>query len=268
MKRSYLCVSWLCVAACGGAADLADAATSLDASVDVMVMDAATAAMDVGTDPGDAGLRDAQADVAEDAASIDAALSDAAAFDGGPVVMEPVYTCTQIQGAAQSRSWFIDELFFDFVAPGTWQRLGGTGINHWRNADSPLWDEDLDHPCDEGQSAPDRVVQVVWGHTIFDTDQWERNMVQAMEVTRSKYPTVRTIVLQPVASRPGCEGSYGTLQHERIVDAIDRLVGEGVEAGPLVSIESCDSINQISLDTLNDEAARRVAAEYGAFFVP
>ncbi len=240
---------------------------------DPMGTDAA-ATPDTGTATGDAATMepDAWGDDASFAPDASAPLdggapppADAASVSDASTV---TYTCTQLHGAAQSRDWFIDGVFESYVGAGTWQRIGGTGINHWRRAGDPVWDETPMPPCAANGDAPDRIVQVLWGHTTFTTDEWERNIRQARDVALAKYPSVRTYVPMPAAGLDGCPGSYASEQNPRIVDAIARVAADtpGVEAGPLIALESCADIESPSLDRLTDDAARRVAAQLGDYF--
>lgn len=184
--------------------------------------------------------------------------------DAGPPAR--TYVCTEIHGAAQSRAWFIDGIFEGYVGAGTWQRLGGTGINHWRRADNPVWDESIENPCTTASDAPDRVVQVLWGHTTFDVDEWERNIREAYDVARLRRPSMVTFVVMAAAGLEGCAGSYAAEQNGRIEQAIARVVGPDIEAGPVVELMSCDQIDRPSLDRLTPEGARFVAHANGAFF--
>lgn len=216
----------------------------------------------------DGGARDAGLTL--DAGPFDAGASfDAGgSFDGGTRSDAGTFVCTQVNGAAQSRDWFIGGAFEALVGTGKWQRRGSTGVNHWRAPNDPVWSEPLDHPCTSNSAAPDRVVQVIWGHTTFTTDEFEQRLREILAVIRTKLPSVRSIVLQPVAWLPGCSGSFASDQNQRILDAIARVVGGDVSAGPDVRLQACSDIAGLSLDALAPAAARRVAQAHGGFFRP
>jgi hypothetical protein len=243
-----------------------DAGLLLDAGV-FDAGEALDAGAETGADAGagDAGSSDAgsstiDAGSARDAGTVrDAGISSR---DGG------TFVCTQINGAVQSETWFVNGTFDALVGPNTWQRLGRTGIRHWLNPGDPTWTETLVHPCAQSSSAPDRVVQVIWSHSTYTTDELEMRLRTVVTVIRQKVPSARSIVLQPVAWLENCPGSFASGLNQRILDAINRVVGGDVSAGPNVKLLSCSDIADPSLDRLTPAAAQRVAQAYGTFFAP
>lgn len=245
-------------------------AGGLDPAPDASVSDAGWA-LDAGDsfelDGGapDSGTIDAGAVVVDAGPSLDAGPRRDA---GTASVDTGVFRCTQIHGAVQSETWFVNGVFDSLVGANTWQRKGRTGILHWRNPSDPVWNEALVHPCAQGSATPDRVVQVFWAHTTYTTAEFEQRIRDVVAVIRSKVPSARSIVLQPVAWLENCPGSFASDQNQRIVDAIARVVGGDVSAGPSVKLLSCSDLSDPALDRLTTPAAQRVAQSYGAFFGP
>lgn len=218
----------------------------------------------------------------------DTSTSGAVETTGDPP--PPQFTCTQIHSAPQTVSryfpeddWFTDGIFESYVGAGRWQRtVEAPGINHWENPDDEVWGPPLKiaHPCDESSDAPDRIVQILWGRSPFESaDDWLGNIRGVVPTIHEKVPSAQSIVLMPAAGRdctfteeevPGY--SYSGAQFDFITEAVDMYVASGedqtVSAGLYLWLPDCDDYRRPydRNDLLTPEAARWAAEEYGEFF--
>ena len=167
------------------------------------------------------------------------------------------FTCTLFVGYSQTDNWFAaaeavlgtegyEELWNSGGAAHLWADPGYAG---WRNA--------MQSPCLRAANSPDRVVLDIT-HDAYLTPAatgatpvgyMERIIRSVVATTRSRYPSARLIVLQPIVGGPNhatCpwpgaqEGVVrATYNHPVIHDAINRVIGGDVVMGPDSSVRTC-----------------------------
>lgn len=127
-------------------------------------------------------------------------------------------TCTVVVGGSvmgnpENGGWYpADSFGFERIVPnGSWQYIWGSGQDNddWANPNSSgwaQWPSGRISPCTTNSLTPDRVV--LWlgiqdqnqGRT---PEQEAAVILQIVATTRSKIPSVQSIVLQPVTGGPG-----------------------------------------------------------------
>lgn len=177
--------------------------------------------------------------------------------DAGWVLISPTgggggekFTCTQAIGFSQTRQWYLDAPDFETtVGSNEWQLLwhGGAAVQRWADPDYVGWSEPLESPCQEGSTAPDRVVLTISGDFQSDPAVWASDIEAAVNTIRGKYPDLDQIVLQPVVGGPdheACEADGGTVRasfnHPFIDQGIALVVGGDIVAGASPEVRSCN----------------------------
>jgi hypothetical protein len=185
------------------------------------------------------------------------------------------YVCSEVIGYSQVRQWFADAPEFEaVVGSDRWQLRwkGGASVNLWSDSSFEGWSAPVVSPCLARSTAPDRIVFSISGGLGTDTAAWEREIRGVISQLRSRYPTARQIVLEPVVGGPGhsiCR--FGTADvrasanHPVIDAAISRIVMGDVVAGASPEVDTCADY-QDALGHLTPAAAGRVGARLGAYY--
>jgi len=172
-------------------------------------------------------------------------------------VASPGFTCTLFIGYSQTDNWFAaaegalgsDRFELLWNGGGAARRWADPGYEGWRNA--------IQSRCAQNGNSPDRVVMDITNDGYLTNAATNGDPVAFMErvirnvlaTIRNRYPSARQIVLQPVVGGPGhatCpragaqEGVVrASYNHPIIHEAIGRVVGGDVVAGPDSSARSC-----------------------------
>ncbi len=186
------------------------------------------------------------------------------------------FVCTQVIGFSQTRQWYADAPDFESVVDDDrWQLLwqGGAGIDRWSDPEFEGWSQQLVSPCSNNSASPDRIILTISGKRQSNPAIWAEQIRAAIDVIRSKYPSVRQIVLQPVVGGPNngeCPIPGGgvvraTANHPIIDEAIALVVGGDVIAGASPEVSSCDDFRD-SIGHLTDSATGTVGRSLGEFY--
>lgn len=180
------------------------------------------------------------------------------------------YTCTELVGFSQTRQWSLDVPDFqDSVGDAAWQVRWAPGgaIYFWADPEYEGWDGAAESPCSTDADAPARVVLTITSQNYEnDASSFVIWIEDAVEVVRSRFPSVEQIVLQPVVGGPGngsCVRDDGgevraSHNHPLIDAAIAQVVGGDVVAGPSPEVPTCDDYAD-SAGHLEDAARASIA---------
>ena len=185
-------------------------------------------------------------------------------------------TCTQIVGFSQTMQWYFGGFQNAVGNPGSWELrwVGGGSIGNWADPNYEGWTDDSNQVdgCDSNSSAPDQGLINISGDFNNDPNYWVQQTQMAMTNLRHKYPSVRTIILQPVVGGPGggqCtfNGNVvrATYNFPYIKTAISRMVGATVVAGIAPTVRSCGDYAD-DIGHLTDAAKGPIGVTIGSYY--
>jgi hypothetical protein len=206
--------------------------------------------------------------------------------------IESSFRRTRVIGFSQVGSprggWFVaGGVFESIVGDDRWELLwnGGAGVDRWRNADYAGWARPLISPC-PGDEPPDRVLLSVSGPYGDDEKAWAEAVAESVKVIRTKIPSARQIILQPVVGGPEgkpCPAPGGgdrkvraSWQHNHIANAIREVVKQHeaneeetgkvqLVVGFLPQVGACDDYSD-ALGHLKPQAAEAVGRRIGEYY--
>ena len=185
-------------------------------------------------------------------------------------------TCTQIVGFSQTMQWYFAGFQSATGAPDRWELrwVGGGSIGNWADPNYEGWSNDSNQVdgCAQNSSAPDQALLNISGEFNNDPNYWVQQTQSAMTNLRNKYPSVRTIILQPVVGGPnGSQCAFNgnvvraTYNFPYINTAISRMVGGTVVAGIAPTVRSCDDYAD-DIGHLTDQAKGPIGITIGSYY--
>ena len=256
-----------------------DAGLVLDGSVGSDGFVDTTAEIDVGPSAPDADRADLG--WAVDSGSADAGRRDVDDLDTGlsDVGAPGRFNCTLVVGYSQvgqnRGGWFVTGgVFESMVDDGRWQLLwnSGGGVDRWQRSGYVGWSRAIQSACTSNRDRPDRVLLSVSGPYGSDISAWVDAIRATLVEIRRRFPSVGTIVLQPVVGGPSHQTcSHGgaevraSWQHAFIDQAIAIVAGPGVEVGASPEVQSCSDYRD-STGHLTVEAAESVGQLLGTYY--
>jgi hypothetical protein len=184
--------------------------------------------------------------------------------------------CTEVIGFSQTREWFLDVPQFEqTVGNDAWQLLWASGadVEQWADPAFAGWTAPKQSSC-TANSQPNRVVLTITGGNgnVSDVSWWTTVIRQAIVTTRSKYPSVTRVLLQPVIGGPQhaiCTYSGVVVQasfnHPYIDQAIANLVGGDVAAGMSPEVRTCADYRD-SRGHIDDRALPAISLAVGQYY--
>lgn len=169
------------------------------------------------------------------------------------------YDCTMVIGYSQCGripdGWYVagtDSIsdFEQVVDNDKWQLLwgGGGGVDKWMDPDYQAWNNAIISPCSKNSNSPDRILLSVSGPHGTDITKWVIDIDSTISTIRSKYPSVKEIILQPVVGGPshqtcfnGVDSVRASWQHVYIDSAIAIVAANDtdVSAGCSPEVQAC-----------------------------
>lgn len=149
--------------------------------------------------------------------------------------------CTLVIGYSQvgfqNGGWFHagpngNSNFESEVGDDKWELLwnGGGGVDLWKDPNYQGWNNVIESPCLNNSNSPIRVLLSVSGPHEEDVPAWVADIQATISTIRSKYPSVRSIILQAVVGGPnhqicfnGVDSVRASWQHPYIDDAIAQV---------------------------------------------
>jgi hypothetical protein len=182
--------------------------------------------------------------------------------------------CTMVIGFSQTQDWYRAGTFEQILPDGEWELLGqgGGAIQLWADPAYEGWSSMIYSPCTTGE--PDRAILTITGQGR-SVAQWMVDIEEAALTTRSKFPSVAEVLLQPVVGGPDhaiCEFGGETVRaaqnHPLIDDAIAQVVSSSnwMRAGFSPEVRTCTDYGD-SIGHLVDSANGPVGAEIATFYL-
>jgi hypothetical protein len=185
-------------------------------------------------------------------------------------------TCTQIVGFSQTMQWYFAGFQSSVGNPRNWELrwVGGGSIGNWADPNYEGWVNDNNQVdgCAQSSSTPDRALLNISDDFHSDISYWVTQTTAAMNNLRNKYPSVRTIILQPVVGGPG--GSQCTFNGSvvrasynfpYINQAIAQMASSTVVAGFAPTVRSCADYAD-DLGHLTDDAKGPIGITIGGYY--
>ena len=182
------------------------------------------------------------------------------------------FVCTHVLGFSQSSNWYNTGQFEKYVAGYAWEAQvpGGGNIANWADPNSFVWTTTINSPCSQGPV--DRVMLNVGPTNDDQLANVEALTRQAIQTIRTKFPSVRQIILQAMIGGPGHATCYvngqpvkSTVYHPTVDDTIARVVGGDVVAGTSPEVSSCSQFTDTS-GHLTRDGSQYMASVLGSFY--
>jgi hypothetical protein len=134
------------------------------------------------------------------------------------------------------------------VGDANWQLLwqNGATVNLWSRDRFEGWQNPVQSPCSQGSDSPDRVVFQVGAFPGATEDDIVAALRRTIANIRSRYPSVREIVLFPTLTGPNRQPCYiggelvtASQSHVLVPSAIEKVTGAGVVGGFTPEVRSC-----------------------------
>jgi hypothetical protein len=154
------------------------------------------------------------------------------------------YACTRVLGFSQTRQWYVSGNFEAYVPAGNWEAQVQNGVTFdlYTDPNSTVWSVPVYSPCSSGPL--ERVVLTV-GIKVADGNLVSK-IRTAIDNIRTKWPSVREIVLQPEVGGPQESVCYyngtpvaSTVQHPSVEAAIAQVAGGDVVIGADPHVSDC-----------------------------
>jgi hypothetical protein len=204
---------------------------------------------------------------------------------------DPCFRCTLVIGysqvgqwSQQGGGWYVTGGEFEkAVGADRWQLLwaGGAGVDRWQNPDYPGWRQPIRHAVPDIADKPDRVLLSISGPYGEDEAAWARAISATIDTIKTKYPSARQIILQPVVGGPGGQTCAppgrpdgrvrASWQHKHIHAAIRQVVKDRGEdsvrivEGFAPQVRTCDDYSD-ALGHLKQEAAAVIGKAIGEHY--
>ncbi len=185
-------------------------------------------------------------------------------------------TCTQIVGFSQTMQWYFAG--FRNTVGNSWELrwVGGGSIGNWADPNYVGWTDDSNQAdgCAQNASAPDRALLNISDDFHTDVSYWVQQTNAAMTNLRQKYPSVRTIILQPVVGGPnGSQCTFNgsvvraSFNFPYINQAIAQMNnGSTVVTGAAPTVRTCSDYAD-NIGHLTDDAKGPIGDSLGQFYL-
>ncbi len=186
------------------------------------------------------------------------------------------YTCTLVVGFSQTDQWYRMG-FESIVGDDSWEIMAAfAGVDRWGQPNDPVWRSPIRSACTDRTGDPNRVLLSVSGPFGADEGAWAKAIEDTLAVIRSRFLSVRNIVLQPVVGGPNHEDCFfggervrASWQHAHIDHAIEMVLGRdavgNLVAGISPEVRTCDDYRD-EVGHLTDEGAAAAAQSIGNFY--
>jgi hypothetical protein len=184
------------------------------------------------------------------------------------------FNCTLILGAGQTLQWFNGGGFQAAVGDAKWElkATDNTFAETWANAGSGNWNLATQSPCATNPMMPDRVILIVYSHSLTAAADWETQIGMATANIKTKYPSAKAIDLLSFARGPGnmmCGTSpytATTAAQDQAMQAVADKSGGMIKVGPKYFVPSCASFATANNTNLNAAGAMAVAQMLAAVY--
>src|SRR5215472_10388981 len=186
-------------------------------------------------------------------------------------------TCTQIVGFSQTMQWYFAGFQTTISNTKSWELrwVGGGSIGNWADPNYVGWTDDAYQAtsCSTNWNSPDQALLDVSGDYSNDPNYWAQQTQLAMTNLRNKWPTVRTIIVQPVVGGPGgglCifNGSVvrASYNFPFIIQGLQQLAnGSTVVLGITPTVSSCNDYAD-NIGHLTDSAKGPIGVMIGNYY--
>lgn len=196
------------------------------------------------------------------------------------------FTCTLFLGYSQTNNWFDEAEGVMGSANFEMMYINGGAAYKWGDAGYDGWRVGKASPCAQNAQSPDRVVMDITHNQYLKPENVGSDPVGFMEgvirktvsMIKSKYPSARVIVLQPVVGGPNhttCENANkntesntvrASFNHPTIHQAIDRVVNSSdIVRGYDSQVTACSDYEDTT-GHLNGTGQRNVGQRIGSFY--
>ncbi len=184
------------------------------------------------------------------------------------------FTCTEFIGYSQTMQWYFggaQEQLGRGRSQLRWQ--GGGSIDLWVDPGYQGWSAaGRVNSCSQNSERPDRIVLDVSGDFHADAGWWVGQINSVLGIIRTRYPSARVIMLEPVVGGPGgtrCQiggqDVRASFNHPFIWEAINRVAGGDVVPGFEATVRSCGDYADTT-GHLQDSAKGPIGATIGQFY--
>ena len=154
--------------------------------------------------------------------------------------------CNLVLGLTVTQEWY-DAGFEKLAGDDRWEAIlqPHTFVEHWADPNYEAWTKAPTSPCAQNAASPDRVLLFAANWTFTTADEWTQKLDAAVDAIKTKFASVRQIVLLPMVRAPGnatC-GDPKSVVLPHVDEAMDKVAErrpELVIAGPHFEVKSCD----------------------------
>jgi hypothetical protein len=184
------------------------------------------------------------------------------------------FTCTLILGAGQTLQWYNGGGFEAAVGNAKWEikATDNTFTETWANAGNAFWNLATQSPCATAPTMPDRVLLIVYSHTLTAQADWETQLGMVMTNIKTKYPSAQRIELLSFARGPGnmmcgtAAASTTSAAQDMAMQAVaDRSAGM-VKVGPKYFVPTCAAFATANNTNLTTAGAMAIAQMLSAVY--
>lgn len=186
------------------------------------------------------------------------------------------YQCTRLLGFSQTNQWWPNLRAALADGGAKWELLwaSGASIDHFADTADPVWSGTVQNAVGV---PPDRVILNVSGDYISDVTYWVTQITAAIANIRTKYPTVRMIILQSNVAGPGAticpsadgnavDGAVRTTWTNRYIRSAISAVSRGnVRGGSWWPASDCAAFDDY-IGHLNSGYTAEVGAGHAAYY--
>jgi hypothetical protein len=191
--------------------------------------------------------------------------------DGGPAGS---FNCTLVLGAGQTLQWYNGGGFQAAVGDTKWEikATDNTFTEAWAMAGNAFWNLATQSPCATNPTMPDRVVLIVYSHTLTAQADWQTQIGMATTNIKTKYPSAKSIELLSFARGPNnmmCGTSpytATTAAQDTAMQAVADASAGMVKVGPKYFVPSCASFATANNTNLNAAGAMAIAQMLSAVY--
>lgn len=204
---------------------------------------------------------------------------------------EPCFRCTLVigysqvgQSNTQGGGWYVAGGEFEkAVGADRWELAwqGGAGVDRWQDSEYPGWRQPIQFAVPKDPDKPDRILLSVSGPYGDDEAAWANAISTTVDTIKSKYPSARQIILQPVVGGPHGKTCAppgkpagrvrASWQHNHIQAAIKLVVQRRADdevrivEGLAPQVRTCDDYSD-ALGHLKQEAAAAIGKTIGEHY--
>ncbi|HET6280577.1 MAG TPA: hypothetical protein VFH73_06415 [Polyangia bacterium] len=177
------------------------------------------------------------------------------------------FSCTLILGAGQTLQWYNGGGFEAAVGTAKWEikATDNTFTEVWANAGGSPWSLATASACTTNATTPDRVVLIVYSHTLTAQMEWETQIGMAVTNIKTKYPSAKAIELLSFARGPNnmmCGTSpytATTAAQDMAMQAVADKSAGMVKVGPKYFVPTCAAFAMAANTNLTPAGAMAVA---------